>query len=695
MAKTKQTPIKSGKGLNAKAEDFVEPTIKPGDDDFSDKPVPKKDPKKISEEAERDLNAEIDANFHMCEIAYADWIEEAKEDIAFKAGRQWTEEDQVILRNERRPCLTFNKIKPMVKLITGHFIQNNSRIQVVPEGGEDQTFAEISDKVLDYINEQAQLEFNLDYQFAGTQTAGRAYLELYMDYEEDPIFGKLKSIYHGKPGTIWPDPRGTAYDLNEDREFVFKLTKKSKSWLKQKYPEKTEIIDSMNFDTENPDLTPVLEGDANNYGANKNRSRIGLMSVAPETPLDNEQKQLHVKEYWRFKYVKKYFVYFADSGSMPRFDSEKEAQAEIDKRRAAYIAAGFDPKKWSPLLKERMVKEMKVAIRVSGKILADGDSPLENYNGFPIFQSIADWTPEAEKEAEVAQGLVRSLKDPQRETNKARSQFLNIINTTANSGWLVDEGALDPQGLENLKNFGSSPGVVIEKKAGKSIDRLTPVPAPMAQQVREKAASDSFKEVSGLNADLLALDSNSNPSGKAIALRIRQAITILEADFRNFRLTKKLIGIAIMKMVPMMFDVPKLRKILGQNFLVQNKLVDAKGAPDDTKLKAFLIQIEDLKYNVRIAEQGDTKTLREETFEDMMNMMQNGMQIPFDVLADFMNIPNKQEMINKINAYQDKMQKMAVAAAAAKGGGGKGQPAPGGAYSAPPTSAGQGAGSAQ
>lgn len=663
MAKvTSKAPSKKGKGLNATPEELTDKVIKPvtGDE-------PKKKGSAADKQTEDDLNSEIDANFHMCELAYADWIEAAKEDIAFKAGKQWDEADQVILRQERRPCLTFNKIKPMVKLITGHFIQNNARITVSPEGAEDQTFSEICDQVLDYINEQATLEFNLDYQFAGSQTCGRAYLELFMDYEEDPIFGRLKSIYHGKPGIIWPDPRGTSYDLNEDREFVFKLAKKSKSWLKQKFPDKADIIDEISFDTENPDLLPVLEGDANNYGANKNRSRIGLMSVAPDILIENEQKQYHVKEYWRYKYLDKWFVYFVDSGDMTKFDSEKDAKDEIDNRRASYIDKGFDPAKWSPIMKKRKRKEMWVTIRCGGKILADAKSPFEPYyTGFTFFQSIADWTPEAEKEVDSAQGLVRSLKDPQRETNKARSQMLHIINTSANSGWILEEGALDEPEKENLKNYGSTPGVIIEKKSGKSLERLQPVPPPIAQQVREKAASDSFKEVSGINSDLLAIDQSSNPSGKAIALRIRQAITILESDFRNFRLTKKLIGVAIMKMVPMMFDAPKLKKVLGKNFLTNNGL-------DDVKLKSYLIQVEDLKYNVRIAEQGDTKTLREETFDDLMNMMQNGMQIPFEVLADFMTLPNKTEMINKIQAYQAKQQQAQIAALAAKSGG-KGAP---------------------
>lgn len=619
-----------------------------------------------------ELNEEIDANWKVAFDNAAEWIESAKEDIKFKAGEQWSEEDKQTLASQGRPCLTFNKIKPIINLITGHFIQNSARITVAAEGGEDQKFSNVADKLIDHIDEVASLDFNLGYQFEGGETTGRAFVELYMDYEKDPIFGELKSIYHGKPGIIYPDPRGSSYDLNEDRQFLFKLVKKTKSELKTLYPEKAKEIDEISADTEDPSVagTGGKEGGPNNYGIDPLRSKTGTKKTASVDMEKTTLRQFHVKEYWRFKYVDKTFVYYVDTGDMVKYETKEEADADVVERKQKFITSGGAEADWKALVRPRKVKEMHVVIRCGGVILADGKSPLEPYyTGFPFFQFIADWTPEAESDNLAMQGMVRCLKDPQREKNKARSQFLHIINTAANSGWIIDEDSMTDNKKQDLKKFGSTPGIIVQKKNGTQVQRIEPVPAPLAQQVREKAANDDFKEVSGVNADLLAVDSSANPSGKAIALRIRQAITILEPHFRNFRRTKKLIGTAIMKIVPTMFDIAKIKKVLGVNFMQQNGI-------DDTFLKSFLIMIEDLKYNVRIAEQGDTKTLREETFEDIMNMVQNGMQIPFDVIVEFMNIPNKQEMIGRIKAFQDQQAQAANALAAAKGGkGAQGAPA--------------------
>lgn len=636
----------------------------------------KKDQRSESEQqadTEEELSEEMTQNFRMAFDAAREWIDEAKEDIKFKAGDQWDPEDKELLRSERRPCLTFNIIKPIVKLISGHQLQNSARIQVAPEGGEDQKFSAIADRLLNHIDEQASLDFNLGYLFAGGETTGRSYLELYMDYDDDPIFGRLKAIYHAKPGVIFPDPRGTSYDLNE-RQFLFKLTKKSKSELKELYPDKEKEIDEISEDSENPDLLMAgEEGDRNNYGIDPNRSKKGINRSPMDEPEKEGLMQYHVLEYWRLKLKMRYWVYFVNSGDEIDFDTDEEAQAEIAARLDAYTKSGGLPDQWAVVQRQRRKRCMYVAVRCGGQILTkpDAKSPFEpNYSGFPFFQFIADWTPEAEKDIDQIQGIVRCMKDAQREKNKARSQALHIINTTANSGWIIDSDSMEDNKKQELEAFGSTPGIIIEKLRGSTVQRIEPVPAPAAQMVREKAADDSRKEVSGLNPDLLAMNESNEPSGRAIALKIRQALTILEPDFRNFRFTKKLIGVAIMKMVPTMFDIPKIEKILGENFMANEQI-------DDVVLKTFFAQIEDLKYNVRIAEQGDTKTMREETFEDMMQIVQGGTAIPFEILLDFMQVPNKQELLNKMAAYQQQQMAMAQLGATAAG-------RPGGTQKAPP-----------
>ena len=646
-----------------------------------------------------DLEEEIRSNLTVAIKARADWTEMAKEDINFALGNQWTEAEKLDLQNQRRPCMAFNKIKPLIQLITGHLIQTKSRIQAFPEGGEDETFTAVCDKMMDHVEKVSHLNFKLSYQFSAGEKAGESWIEFYLDYDDDPIFGQLKIPNLG-PFKVFVDPTSTEYDLS-DAGFLFKVLKISKAKLKHKFPDKAKEIERNADDSLSKLVTNVQNvpsGDDSDYGNSSIVPRGGLNTTWGEE-LKGDQKECTVVEYWKKDYVDRWFVYFVADGATEEFDTEEEATAEISRRQkeeharalkeqqaqhlaaiqqlAQHIVAGgpgphpsappppMEPPQPIPIesvkiehaIKKRKVTRMKVAIKVGQVWLTDGlvDSPFEpHYSGFPQFRYIAEWAPESDKPELQIQGMVRSLKDPQREKNKARSQFLHILNTSANSGWIGDEDALTPAKWDELKDFGAVPGITIQKKKGSTLERIHPTEPSVANNVREKAANDDFKEVSGVNSDLLAMDASANPSGKAITLRIRQAITILQSSFENFRYTKIMIGQFLFAIIPIMFDASKMEKVVGAKFMQENKLT--KG-----QLSAYLTMIKDGKFHVKISEAGAPDTLREETFEDLSQLLQHGMQLPPDLLMEFMNLPNKQEVINRVKEYAQIQMQMQMA----------------------------------
>lgn len=645
------------------------------------------------------LNDELTNNLNIAIKARANWAEVAREDIDFCLGKQWTAQEELDLKNQLRPVMSFNKIKPLVQLVTGHLIQTKSRIQAFPEGGEDEKFTAVADKIMDHIEKVSHLNFKLSYQFSGAEKAGESWIEFYLDYDEDPIFGQLKVPNLG-PFKIFIDPSSTEYDLS-DCGFLFKVMRISKARLKQLFPDKATEIDQNADDSLGSyvnNIQQVKSGDESDYGNSAVVPRGG-QTTDPNDEMKGDQKECTTVEYWKKHYVDRWFVYFVTDGATEEFDSEEEAKAEIARRQklehekvvkeglakhaqdiallaqAAVsrvpIPAGTPTPNLEPptppalesvkvqyAMKKRRVTQMKVSIKVGTVWLTDGfvKSPFEpNYSGYPQFRYIAEWAPESDTPELRVQGIVRSLKDPQREKNKARSQFLHILNTSANSGWIGDEDALTAPKWDQLKDFGAVPGITIQKKKGSDLQRITPIEPSMANIARDKAAGDDFKEVSGLNADLLSMGEGENPSGKAISLRIRQAVTILQSSFENFRYTKILIGKFLFSIIPVMFDAAKIEKVVGAKFMKENAL--SRG-----DLGAYLTMIEDGKYDVRISEAGAPDTLREETFEDLANLVKAGMPLPPDLLMEFMNLPNKQEVMNRVKEFQQQQIQAAVAA---------------------------------
>lgn len=596
------------------------------------------------------LRKEILSRYKTVEKFYEKWIKEAKEDYEFALGDQWTDEDRQILANEGRPCLQFNRIRPLINIVSGYQRENSSRIKVNPEGGEDKIFSEVMDKAISYIDKLTHLNYTLGYQFDDGLYVGKSFVEAYKTYDKDPIRGEL-NFQLCTPYQILTDPEFKGYDLNDGCGYAFKLKRLSKYKLIELFPDKKNIINHLKEDVDDISVNidiDMVEGDKDDYGNNPNKTTTAANKSDEIIEADiDEDTKFTLKEYWRPKRVKRWFVIDADSAEPVKFDTIAEAEA---------FAAQQGPR-IKPV--ERMVKEMWVADYVAGVILQDVRSPLApEYDGFTFFRFLADWAPNSEREELRVQGMTRQLKDPQREKNKAKSQGLHILNTQANSGWIADEDALTPADFKKLEKFGSKPGLVVKKKKNSELREIQPKGvANQAYVIREQQADEEFKQIANINPDLLGMQDNSSTSGKAMQTRIKQAIMALARLFSNYRYTKEIIGNFILAMIPSIFDSKKLARLLG------SKYMESAGI-NEGHLKGFLTMIKDRHYDVMVAEADSQMTIRYETFMELVELAKAGTPIPPDLFIEYMDMPNSDEVKNRVMKYA---QEQMAAAAAAKG----------------------------
>lgn len=608
-------------------------------------------------DTDSDLREIITDRFKYTVKHYENWEKEAKEDYKFAMGDQWSKEDRDALAEQGRPCLTFNRIKPLINIVGGYQRENSSRIKVNPEGGEDRIFSEVMDRGLKAIDKWAKLSYKEGYLFDDGSYTGKGWLEASLAYDKDPIRGDIRFNLR-TPYQIMPDPDFRDYDLNEGCRYCFKVVRLSKSEIKELYPKYADLIDAFAAESDDPnesiDSNFLLEGDADNYGNNPNPSTVSKarVDIDKQRKLGGDEK-LWVKEYWHIKMVDRFFVVEVES-SMPRkFDTEDEAKVFIAEQKFGKVI-------------KRKVPAMYVAAMVCGWIVQEEEiSPFEPYySGYPFFRFLGDWAPNAEEEELRVQGIVRPLKDPQREKNKAKSQNLHILNTQANSGWIGDEDALDDQGWQSLEQMGSKPGITIKKKKGSELREILPKGPNAGQLQREQAADEEFKQISGVNADLMGFQEGT-ASGRAISMRIKQAVLSLARMFHNYRYTKEIIGVFLLQMVPMIFDTKKLMRVIGPEYM--RKATDPEKYPQglsEGNLKAFLTMVEDHRYDVYVTEADQNSTIRFEIFQELVEILKTGVQLPPDLIIDYMDLPNAEEVKARIKEQQ---QANAAAALAAKG----------------------------
>ena len=592
---------------------------------------------------EDDLRREIMERFKYASKHSKDWNDAAKEDMNFALGDQWNQEDLQILKDQGRPALTFNRIRPVVNIISGYQRENSSRIKVNPEGGEDRIFSEVMDRTIKQVDKWSHLTDKMAYWFDDGLYTGKGWLEAVLTYENDPINGELRFLQRS-PYQILVDPDFNEYDLNEypRAQYLFKIVRLSRDILKMLYPEKSRIIDGFVKDVDDPVVNGsgyMYEGADDDYGNRPNKT-----TVTKKTQFENESglerdSKFTVKEYWRPKMANRYFVVDRESGLPRKYETGEEADAFARAQNGGKII-------------ERKVPEMWLGAMAGGFVMQDVKSSFEPfYSGYPFFRFMADWSPSAEDEKYKVQGIVRQLKDAQIEKNKSKSQTLHILNTQANSGWIGDKEALTDEGWRQLEKMGSKPGITVKKAKGYELREILPKGPNVGHLQREQEADNEFKQISGVNPDLLGMQEDT-ASGKAINLRIRQAVLSLVRIFHNYRYSKEIIGKFILNMIPSLFDEKKVAKVLGPEYMQKTQNERFPQGLSEGHLQAFLTMIKDNKYDVYVSEADDNKTIRYEIFQNLVELVKAGMPIPPDLVVDYMDLPNSEEVKKKIQQQQ-------------------------------------------
>lgn len=484
--------------------------------------------------------------------AYSKLHKEMKEDFEYVQGKQWEDSDVHELSLQGIDALTINKVKPIIKLISGIERQSKSDFVAFPEGGEDSIKAEVVTRLMKNVTKTSGVENKLSEQFKHGVISGSCYIEPYIDYSYDLINGELR-FKKISALDVFPDPDTKEYDLSDAR-FVIKLSwGLSRDQLLTLFPDKEKVIENM---VENTTLNISQMSNAGPttqyFGYNAQKEGTDLLRDDPNDKYD-------LIDYYYKELQDKYFVAEPNKGILEPKESKEEAEA---------IAAQVP----SALVIKRKIPVIVLCQVVGDQIMSESTVwSYPSWRSYPLIPFYAEWiSEELGNKVHNIQGVVRTIKDLQREFNKRRTQELRHLNSSANSGFDVEEGQYSPDELAKLKKFGSSPGVVaVRRKGTPPLSRITPMPLSQGHaQLAEENAQD-LKEASGVNPDLLANDSMSQ-SGRAILLKQRQGLVMVQEMLDNFAMTKKMVGKFILSQIKEIFTIESAMKILGDSWIAEN-----------------------------------------------------------------------------------------------------------------------------
>lgn len=582
-----------------------------------------------------------------------------KKDFEFAMGKQWNPDDISTLERVGVKALTINKIKPMVKLITGIERQSRSDYKAFPEGTEDELLSEISTRLLKNVAKQSRLKHKKSEQFKDGMIGGACYIEPFIDYTHDLLNGELKFRKVDAKRVLF-DPASEEYDMS-DGKFLIKLTLGiSKDDLLMLFPKsKVEKIEQAKIDiTGGEDTTLQLRDypDVKGMESEKNAK-------------DNDPEAYDLIEYYYKSPIEVYYVVSQSQGVM--MDTENEVEANQFIAMNQLIDASIVTKRTYEIRLKQVVGKTEMT-----------DERAQTYprwKAYPLFPFFAErMTIDADDSELTIQGIVRGLRDLQEEYNKRRTQELRHLNSSVNSGMIIPKDALDATNKKNLKDFGSTPGVKIyydpEKAGGTSPSNWKILPTPLSQGHAQLAAENAqdIKEASGVNPDLLANDSASQ-SGRARLLMQRQGLVMVQEALDNYAQTSELIGRFILSQLGEVYTIETAMMVLGDGFIKDNfrkPVFDMEANPQlgadgrletepDFEMAKLLVNkvLTDTaigKYDVTIGEGTFNETIQMANFATLMEMAKGGIQIPPEVLVSesLLSAGQKEKIIENIEKMQ-------------------------------------------
>lgn len=612
-------------------------------------------PSKVSKEIE-ELMMEIPKDFNVIEgqwnryyraaEGHERWAVTAKQCVEFFEGKQWTDEELAILQGEGRPCLTLNKLSPLVRLIFGYFRQNRADIKYLPghDGSGMQEIAEVLSATAKEISERNKSDWKEAQQFQDGIMTGRGFMDSRLDFSKNVLGDVIETVKD--PFAIKIDPEAESYDPNE-REGGWGY------YFEDRWMSPNEIFMLYGGKATEEILTNVTASplDHGNYGywftdefapsryfgldyfmdGQYDRGVYGLYA-SPFHHINRSRKLVRVLD-CQHKILKK-VNFFLDLET----GHETLIPESMDRNKIARMMEWIKIKQLPITVRTAIRPRIRWTITAGDRVMFDDWSPYDRYTITPYFPYFRRGH---------TRGMVHDLLDPQREINRRRSAFLHIIMTTANSGWMYEEGSLEDDMQQALEEYGSRPGIHVEYKEGYEAPRkIEPSATPVAMKKLEDDANSDLKEISSVNDSALG-NLDRVQSGRAIQARQRQSVMGTEMYFDNFSYTREIRGESLKAIVQRYYNEPRLIRVRGADGNMEEHSINIRTAAGE-----IVNNITHGQYSTVVDETPISDSFMQGQFAEAMELREAGVPVPDDVLVDLSSMPRKDEIKQRLEEEQ-------------------------------------------
>lgn len=541
-------------------------------------------------------------------------------------GRQWDPVDKALLDSQGRPAYEFNEVKPALNAAIGYQINNRMDISFRPRGaGTDQAKADMRSKITKQIADQCHLHWKETEVFADGLIEQRGYFDVRVEFDHSMQGNICVTVLD--PMDVIPDPDSKTYEPTGWADVIVTRWMTLEE-IEDQYGKRVATslagrkINEADFGGNSDD-----EGEERSkFGMDNGRDRAWDLQYTDEAGIT--RVRVIDRQYWK-RQLTSCLLY-------PRTGDLKAIESMLPDVVAQHVAQGA-------VQTRTMMRRVGWRVTTYDELLQDSISPYDGFTVIPYFPFF--------RRGQTS-GLVDDAVGPQQALNKGISQFVHIINTSANSGWVVEENSLTNMKTEDLETKGAQTGLVVEYRKGSAkpekiksndvpqgIDRLID---RATAQIREATVPEAMRGLDGPER-----------SGIAIQSKEHAAMTQLALPLDNLGRTRHMMAERFRDLETQFYTEERVFRITEQDPRT-GKPVDSTIVVNqwDEITGTYMNDLTEGDYDVVVSEQPTQATFENSQFNQALEMRKVGVAIPDTVMVQHSTLTRKDEILDQMASEQ-------------------------------------------
>jgi hypothetical protein len=555
---------------------------------------------------------------------HADFENRAKrnEDFYLGGGRQWTEEEKEALESMGKPWIEPNIVFSIINTVLGYQTQTRMDIAFKPREVDDQDLADMLSKISMYILDVNQYPWVESQVFADGIIMSRGFFDVRMNFD-DNFYGEI-TVESRDPMDIVPDIDADTYDPDDWADVIeckwLTLDEIEELYGKSKRNEVERNLDNLNQEDFG---WSEIGSTRNSFGDD--------ISKGVRSYYQDEFNVVHARvlerQWWKIQ-VREFFVDTVNGETEPVPDEMSDREKNRVARENDYTIV------------KKASRRVRWTVVAQDTLLHDAWSPYDHFTIVPYF-------PYFRRGRTI--GLVDNLISTQEAFNKVLSQTVHAVNSTSNSGWVVEENSLTNMDTEDLEDVGSMMGLILEYRSGREKpEKIEPNQIPTGLSDLSAQTMNLMTTISGVS-DVFRGEQGPEITGTAIANRVQQNAVQLAAPLDNLFRTRHMIAERVLNLVQNFYTEERTFVITNVDEFGQEQPEQVVTNTYDEEMEDFVNDLSQGKYDVVITDVPNQVTFQNSQFQQALELRKFGVMIPDDVMVMYSGLSKKNELAKRLS----------------------------------------------